>query len=77
MLRLEKPKDNFTIVCNELLRDKRLSLRAKGLYALMFSKPHDWVFYEGALVEGSTVVNSSQGGGSKDTWIVDVDGRVG
>ena len=27
-----------------------------------------------ALVEGSTVVNSSQGGGSKDTWIVDTDG---
>ena len=24
-----------------------------------------------ALVKGSTVVNSSQGGGSKDTWIVD------
>lgn len=24
-----------------------------------------------ALVEGSTVVNSSQGGGSKDTWVVD------
>jgi uncharacterized circularly permuted ATP-grasp superfamily protein len=27
-----------------------------------------------ALPEGSLVVNSSQGGGSKDTWIVDVDG---
>ena len=27
-----------------------------------------------ALVEGSTVVNSSQGGGSKDTWVVDVGG---
>jgi hypothetical protein len=53
MLKLEKPKDNYTMVCNELLRDKRLSLRAKGLYALMFSKPHDWVFYEGALVEES------------------------
>jgi len=26
-----------------------------------------------ALPEGSLVVNSSQGGGSKDTWIVDVD----
>jgi uncharacterized circularly permuted ATP-grasp superfamily protein len=25
-----------------------------------------------ALVEGSMVVNSSQGGGSKDTWIVDM-----
>ncbi len=28
-----------------------------------------------ALVEGSTVVNSSQGGGSKDTWVVDLNGR--
>jgi uncharacterized circularly permuted ATP-grasp superfamily protein len=27
-----------------------------------------------ALRKGSMVVNSSQGGGSKDTWIVDVDG---
>jgi len=27
-----------------------------------------------ALVKGSTVVNSSQGGGSKDTWIVDDTG---
>ena len=24
-----------------------------------------------AMVEGSLVVNSSQGGGSKDTWIID------
>jgi len=29
-----------------------------------------------AMVEGSLVVNSSQGGGSKDTWIVDVTGRA-
>jgi uncharacterized circularly permuted ATP-grasp superfamily protein len=28
-----------------------------------------------ALVEGSTVVNSSQGGGSKDTWVVDFASR--
>jgi uncharacterized circularly permuted ATP-grasp superfamily protein len=27
-----------------------------------------------ALSEGSLVVNSSQGGGSKDTWIVDTEG---
>jgi uncharacterized circularly permuted ATP-grasp superfamily protein len=26
-----------------------------------------------ALRKGSTVVNSSQGGGSKDTWIVDME----
>ncbi len=30
-----------------------------------------------ALTEGSLVVNSSQGGGTKDTWIVDDDGRRG
>ncbi|HWF55207.1 MAG TPA: circularly permuted type 2 ATP-grasp protein [Solirubrobacteraceae bacterium] len=29
-----------------------------------------------ALVEGSMIVNSSQGGGSKDTWVLD-DGEVG
>jgi uncharacterized circularly permuted ATP-grasp superfamily protein len=27
-----------------------------------------------ALRKGSTVVNSSQGGGSKDTWIIDMEG---
>ena len=29
-----------------------------------------------AMVEGSLVVNSSQGGGSKDTWIVDTTNRA-
>ena len=28
-----------------------------------------------ALRKGSTVVNSSQGGGSKDTWVVDLESR--
>jgi uncharacterized circularly permuted ATP-grasp superfamily protein len=30
-----------------------------------------------ALTEGSLVVNSSQGGGTKDTWVVDDDATVG
>ena len=29
-----------------------------------------------AMVKGSLVVNSSQGGGAKDTWIVDLDGEA-
>jgi uncharacterized circularly permuted ATP-grasp superfamily protein len=29
-----------------------------------------------ALVKGSLIVNSSQGGGSKDTWIIDLPGRT-
>lgn len=36
-----------------------------------------WVLSGGltrvALVEGSYVVNSSQGGGSKDTWVLEAD----
>ncbi len=30
-----------------------------------------------ALTEGSLVVNSSQGGGTKDTWVVDDDPVAG
>ena len=30
-----------------------------------------------ALTEGSLVVNSSQGGGTKDTWVVDDDSSIG
>src|SRR5579872_1786787 len=30
-----------------------------------------------ALIEGSLVVNSSQGGGTKDTWVVDEDAPMG
>jgi uncharacterized circularly permuted ATP-grasp superfamily protein len=29
-----------------------------------------------ALKDGSLVVNSSQGGGTKDTWILESDGTV-
>ncbi|TMA15490.1 MAG: circularly permuted type 2 ATP-grasp protein, partial [Deltaproteobacteria bacterium] len=41
---------------------------------LLFGKSGPWVLPGGltrvALVEGSYVVNSSQGGGSKDTWVL-------
>lgn len=51
---LEKPTADFTMVCNALLRDKSISLRAKGLYGLMFSKPDGWIFHEAALLTEST-----------------------
>jgi hypothetical protein len=54
MFKIERPKTDFTQVCNSILRDKRLSLRAKGLYTLMLSKPDDWIFYEEVLVAEST-----------------------
>lgn len=41
----------FTQVANTVLRDKRLSLRAKGLYAYLFSKPEGWVFHMEVMAE--------------------------
>lgn len=47
-------KTNFTIIGNTGLKDKRLSLKAKGLLAYMLSLPDDWKFYETELIEHST-----------------------
>ena len=41
VFRVEKTKD-FTIMCNQHLRNRKLSLKAKGLLSLMLSLPEDW-----------------------------------
>lgn len=42
--RLRKDDVGFVQVSNEILNDKTLSLKAKGLYSFMFSKPNNWNF---------------------------------
>ncbi|WP_295091538.1 helix-turn-helix domain-containing protein [Ruminococcus sp.] len=32
----------FTVISNELMRDKRITLKAKGLQALILSLPPEW-----------------------------------
>lgn len=44
MSRLIKPTINFTIVSNTVLTDKDLSLKAKGLYVFLISKPDKYQF---------------------------------
>ena len=51
MNKLRKPTSDFTIIPNALLRDPTVSFKAKGLYALLFSKPDDWVYIEDALLK--------------------------
>ena len=41
VFRVEKTTD-FTIMCNHHLRNRKLSLKAKGLLSLMLSLPEDW-----------------------------------
>ncbi|MDE7122299.1 MAG: helix-turn-helix domain-containing protein, partial [Oscillospiraceae bacterium] len=41
VMRVHKNKD-YTVVSNVHLRDKRISLKAKGLLTLMLSLPEDW-----------------------------------
>lgn len=49
MEKIKKYKINFTQVSNIVLNDKKISLRAKGVYAYLFSKPDDWIFHINAM----------------------------
>lgn len=42
---LRKYDTGFTQVSNEILITPRISLKAKGIYAYLFSKPDGWTFY--------------------------------
>ena len=43
VIRVEKNK-NYTVMSNVHLRDKALSLKAKGLLSLILSLPDDWQY---------------------------------
>ena len=38
----EKTEANFTIIANHILRDNRVSLKARGLYATIQGFPDSW-----------------------------------
>ncbi len=43
-MKLTRDDVPFTQIANEVLFDKRLSCKAKGIFAYMFAKPDDWDF---------------------------------
>lgn len=67
----------LTLSTAPTLVGERAEPRHLDLRPFVLSGQHTYVTTGGltrvALRKGSTVVNSSQGGGSKDTWVVDVD----
>lgn len=44
-------EDNFTVVCNQVLKDERLSWKAKGIIAYIMSLPDDWEIHTKELVK--------------------------
>lgn len=61
IFRIEKTKD-YTTMSNYHLRDKKLSLKAKGLLSVMLSLPEDWDYsvrgLEKICIESKNTINS-------------------
>lgn len=50
-MRMQKNTVPFTMVANEVLSNPHISLRAKGLYAYLFSKPEGWQFSSNRIIQ--------------------------
>lgn len=71
---------SFTVVPNELLDDHDLDLGAKGLVALMLSKPDGWSFSAERLArvlpEGREAIRNALGRAESAGWVLRVDKRA-
>lgn len=48
--RVKEKTKNFTIVCNEVYRDKLLSAKAKGIHIYLMTLPDDWKIRKAELI---------------------------
>lgn len=53
-MKIKKVTANFTIVSNNIINDKRLSWKAKGVFSYLYSKPDDWDFSSARMKEDSS-----------------------
>lgn len=61
-IRINK-RANYTVISNNVLENENLSLKAKGLFAVMWSKPDTWEYsvagLEKQLKEGKDAINAA------------------
>ena len=50
----EKKERDYTVINNTVLKDERLSWKAKGVLCYLLSLPEDWVIYQSELLKHST-----------------------
>lgn len=71
--KLVKQQVPFTQISNDLINDKDISLKAKGVYCFMFSKPTNWKFTVKSmakqLVEGERAIMSAISELKKHYWV--------
>ncbi|MDO5396516.1 MAG: DUF6017 domain-containing protein [bacterium] len=84
VVRIEKNR-NYTVMSNYHLRDKSLSLKAKGLLSIMLSLPDDWdysnrglagIVKEGVSAVGSGLRELEAAGYIKRTKLRDAQGKI-
>jgi len=72
-MKLLKQKSKFTQVPNELIEHNDISLKAKGLYAYMYSKPENWNFTIKSMVkllkDGEKSITSALNELKDNDWI--------
>ena len=59
-------EDNYVIVDKAFLLNEKISLKAKGLLALLLSYPDDWQFYEAEIVQHAADKANSLSSGLKE-----------
>ena len=50
----EKKERDFTVINNTVLKDARISWKAKGLFCYLLSLPEDWIIYQSELLNHAT-----------------------
>ena len=59
-------EDNFVIIDKAFLLNEEISLKAKGLLALLLSYPDNWQFYKAEIVQHTSDKENSLNSGLKE-----------